>query len=326
MKLAEINELRADPLSAMPAGLIDGLSEADVIDLVAFLVTDPRDASRALPTLAQASGPSTSSSVAPANAAPPLRSRREVGATLSKSAQGPRTQNLVPLNITLVSSRPERGSNDHAYPAWQTNWVRLLSQADAVWVSAALDWPSVEQFKQADALLFYSSNLEWSSNHLQQIDRFLERGGGLVFLHASCLAAQNPEAVAARLGLAAGTARVQFRSGPVTLNVDSSSGHPVTFGFGSLQLVDEVFGPLTGDSAKIEILATSELEGQKRPMLWTYEKGPGRVFVSVLGHQAWTFDDPLFRALILRGLSWSAGAASTRFENLATRGVTLRDP
>ncbi len=42
-------------------------------------------------------------------------------------------------------------------------------------------------------------------------------------------------------------------------------------------------------------------------MFWSYELGEGRVFGCVPGHSAHTFDDPLFRKLLLRGIAWAAG-------------------
>jgi type 1 glutamine amidotransferase len=32
----------------------------------------------------------------------------------------------------------------------------------------------------------------------------------------------------------------------------------------------------------------------------------GRVFGCIPGHYTWTFDDPFFRLLVLRGICWSA--------------------
>lgn len=42
----------------------------------------------------------------------------------------------------------------------------------------------------------------------------------------------------------------------------------------------------------------------------------GRVFVSIPGHYSWTFGDPLFRILLLRGIAWSAGEPVDRFNPL----------
>jgi hypothetical protein len=49
------------------------------------------------------------------------------------------------------------------------------------------------------------------------------------------------------------------------------------------------------------------------------------VFVSILGHYSWTFDDPLFRVLLLRGMAWVANESVDRWNDLATIGVDLRD-
>ena len=60
-------------------------------------------------------------------------------------------------------------------------------------------------------------------------------------------------------------------------------------------------------------------------MAWTAQRGKGRVFGTLLGHYTWTFDDPLARVLILRGMAWAAGEPTGRFEALATDGVELKE-
>jgi len=49
------------------------------------------------------------------------------------------------------------------------------------------------------------------------------------------------------------------------------------------------------------------------------------VFCTTLFHYTWTLDDPLARALALRGMAWAAGVPADRFLPLALDGVTLRD-
>ena len=78
-----------------------------------------------------------------------------------------------------------------------------------------------------------------------------------------------------------------------------------------------------GDAKDVHVLATAVEEGKPWPMLWTYEVGKGRVFCCVLGHYTWTFDDPLFRVLLLRGMAWAAKEPAPRFEELALKGVKL---
>jgi hypothetical protein len=54
-------------------------------------------------------------------------------------------------------------------------------------------------------------------------------------------------------------------------------------------------------------------------------RSKGRVFGCVPGHYTWTFDDPYFRLLLLRGMAWAAGESPYRFDSLVLRGVSLRD-
>ena len=72
---------------------------------------------------------------------------------------------------------------------------------------------------------------------------------------------------------------------------------------------------LTGLVVTSDTSATSVEDKAKRgstpraaqPMFWCYELGEGRVFGCVPGHRAHTFDHPVFRKLLLRGMIWAAG-------------------
>jgi type 1 glutamine amidotransferase len=46
---------------------------------------------------------------------------------------------------------------------------------------------------------------------------------------------------------------------------------------------------------------------------------------STLGHFDWTFDDPFFRTILLRGIAWTAGESPYRFDSLIARGIPLKD-
>jgi type 1 glutamine amidotransferase len=89
--------------------------------------------------------------------------------------------------------------------------------------------------------------------------------------------------------------------------------------------VDESYWPHVGDVSKVTVLATQTEAGEDRPMAWTFERGKGRVFCTILGHYSWTLDDPLARLLILRGMAWAAGQPVGRLEALALHEVELKD-
>jgi type 1 glutamine amidotransferase len=59
--------------------------------------------------------------------------------------------------------------------------------------------------------------------------------------------------------------------------------------------------------------------------MWSREAGPGRVFVSVPGHYTWTYDDPLYRILIFRGLMWTARQPLDRLAPLSVVGARVQE-
>jgi type 1 glutamine amidotransferase len=247
---------------------------------------------------------------------PPARSPAEIAEILGSSAR-PATVSENPLqrmNIVLVASKQDHGPGQHDYPAWQKKWTPLLRRVTKVTVSEAWEWPSPEQWGAADVVVFYCWNHDWSAERYGQLDEYQARGGGLALFHAATIADQQPEALAERIGLAAQPGPTKYLHSPILLNFVARTGHPVASGFKRLNLIDEPYWPMFGDTNRIEILAAADLGSQARPLIWTFKKGKGRVFANILGHYTWTWDDPLFRALALRGVSWAAGRPVDRLE------------
>jgi type 1 glutamine amidotransferase len=231
---------------------------------------------------------------------------------------------LRPLRIVLVAGPKDHGINEHDYPLWQMRWQALLGRAEGVTVATASGWPGAEVFQTADVLVWNSANPGWSVAKGAELDAYFKRGGGLVLLHYSVNGQNAPDELAERIGLAWRGGHSRFRHGPLDLAF-ADPAHPITAGFRDLHLVDESYWQLVGDPARIHVLATAVEEGAPRPLLWTRElgKGKGRVFCSIPGHYSWTFDDPLFRILVLRGIAWAAGEPADRFVDLATQGARL---
>jgi len=299
---AEIEEIQARSTSTMPTNLLDALNDQEARDLMAFLLTaapDPQDR----PEKAKA---------------PPPRTRQEVEDVLRALPPDPLPGEVKRLTIVLVAGPKDHGPGEHDYPAWQRQWEGLLRKAAGVRVETAWEWPSDGQWKQADVVVFNLWNHDWSDERYLAMDSFLARGGGIVAVHAGLIADREPEKLARRFGLAAQPRRTKYRHGPVELTWrDSDDGHPIVAGMETTQFIDETYWPMVGDETAVTVLATATEEGKPRPMLWTFEPEAGRVFGCVLGHYAWTFDDPLFRIAVLRGLAWAAGEPVHRFQALA---------
>jgi type 1 glutamine amidotransferase len=224
-----------------------------------------------------------------------------------------------------VAGDKDHGPDEHDYPLWQRRWSALLGADKTLEVGTAHGWPSDDDFKTADVLVWYSANPFWAPDKAKQFDEFFARGGGMVFLHYAVNAPRGAAELAERIGLAWSGGQARFRHGALDLAFNRELKHPIVRNFEKAHFVDESYWQLVGDERKVQVLASGVEEGRARPLLWTHEPGKGRVFVSILGHYTWTFDDPLFRVLFLRGIAWTAREPVDRFNALVTVGARVRD-
>jgi type 1 glutamine amidotransferase len=263
-------------------------------------------------------------------AAPAPRKKSDVEAVLQATPETNRGE-LPTVNILLLASKKDHGPGEHDYPAWQAAWKPLLSKLPRVKIDTAYGWPNELQWKEADLVVCYYWNHEWSPAQYRDLDAFLDRGGGIVLIHAATIADRAAEHLAERMGLAYEPAKIKFRHGPLDLKIEADENEPITRGLPrAMHFHDESYWLATGDPKKVRVLATTVEEDVARPMLWTYEVGKnenrrGRVFGSIMGHYMWTFDDPFFRIMILRGMAWAARQPEDRFISAATDGIRF-DP
>lgn len=248
----------------------------------------------------------------------PTPSPRRSRATI-EGLPGPATKEAKPLRIVLVAGKKDHGPGEHDYPAWQKRWAELLGKAEKVSVGTAWEWPTKEDFDSADVLVFFRKG-SWKSP--EEAQAFLERGGGMVHLH---WAVNGGETAARFTGLAWGKGG-KYRHGALDLAF-ADTGHPILQGLRgtTAPFYDESYWRLLGRRDEIDVLATAEEEGEPRPILWTLERGKGRIFVSIMGHYNDTFNDPLFRLLVFRGISWAARRPADRLRSRLGAGVTWKD-
>jgi type 1 glutamine amidotransferase len=258
------------------------------------------------------------------------------------------------LRIVLLADKKDHKVNEHDYPLWQERWALLLggraasdagqvnlfgpaiahqnatAGAEYVTVVRAQGWPTEEQFASADVVVAFCY-LAWNDERKQQLRRYLDRGGGLVIIHSATWTRPkaDPE-VAALVGVGGFT---RYRHGPMQLEI-VASGHPICKGLPKqIPFLDEPYWPPTPapDRSRVTALAVSQeldpvtQEPSAQPMFWVCETGRGRVFGCVPGHYIWTFDDPWFRALLLRGIAWAGGGPVYRFDPLVLRGGRVAD-
>jgi len=219
-------------------------------------------------------------------------------------------------------------------PSPANSGEEVLAGVPEVNVTTAQEWPSKKQFESANLIVMFCY-CKWSEQQTKDLDAYLSGGGGFVAIHSAVWKRQKPaQEVAELTGLMAETGYSRWRHGPVELNI-AAGDNPICLGLPkTIHFYDEVYWPFKkGDISKINVLATSDENIERgsektkpQPIFWTYRYGKGRVFGCILGHYNWTFDDPYFRILLLRGMAWAAGESPYRFDPLVLRGVRLSGP
>jgi len=291
----------------------------------------------------------------------PQRSRAEIEAVLARAPQPPRQETRHGLKIVLVADKKDHGPGAHDYPLWQKRWKVLLGGQGAgetaetqvnlygpapansdtetlaglpkVKVTTAQQWPSSEQFQSADLVVLFCY-CRWSEQQITALEEYLSRGGGFVAIHSALWRRKNgysSEKAVRLTGLRAEDDFSLWRHGSLDLKI-AAPQHPICCGLpATIHFVDEAYWALNGDSRAVNVLVTSEEKGKgasgetrPEPMFWAVQHGKGRVFGCILGHFNWTFDDPYFRILLLRGMAWAAGESPYRFDPLVLRGTRLQ--
>jgi putative heme-binding domain-containing protein len=303
---SEVERMTASSASIMPEGLDKTLGPAKLRDLLTFLLTAPLR-----PAPIEREYPPV----------PPAHTRAEIDAALAGSVVVEKPRRLT---IVLTDGPKDHGPGEHDYPLWRKRWSTLLATDETIAVETAAAWPSPKQLETADVIVLFSNNPAWNADKAAELDGFFARGGGLVVIHYAVDGHKNGSALADRIGLAWGEGKHKFRHGPLEVDF-SKSKHPIARNLGVLRFVDESYWNLLGKPESIDVIGTGVEEGRPQPLFWTKQTGKGRVFVSIPGHYTWTFDDPLFRLLILRGIAWTAGESVDRFNGLATLGARVEN-
>ncbi|QJE95935.1 PVC-type heme-binding CxxCH protein [Luteolibacter luteus] len=210
----------------------------------------------------------------------------------------------------------------------------IYAQGAAGIVEGAKDgsaFPTADDLKKGGVVLL-TGREPWTAAQRQAIEDFVEKGGGVVLVH---------DAIAAS-GWVRGN--IQGWTGQVPLFfTPPGNQHPVTGGISNFDVSDEMlYGfdlPQTTN-----VLATTWTPNKKHlkgtepqpyiygvsPMIWTAERGKGRVVFFVPGQNEETRAHSAIRTMLRRSLAWAAGAKnvdelSTK-EDLATLTYPVGGP
>jgi putative membrane-bound dehydrogenase-like protein len=241
-----------------------------------------------------------------------------------------------PLRIFIRSGPKSHGPGAHDHPAFLRDWIPLLNARGAK-ASGADRAPTQAELDNTDVLLIHrDGGGDFSPEEKEQILRFTQRGGGIVVIHAGCVA-NSPGGTDFYKQLIGGSWRrgaTKWLEGPLHLYF-TDRANPITKDCSNFAMDDEIYYDMDLDPA-VQVLAgaytpkpagarneasakraESLTESGKRvsiydiqPQVWTYSKDAYRAFVSIPGHYYRNFDRSNFRALLLRGIAWAGKRAN----------------
>lgn len=244
--------------------------------------------------------------------------------------------------VVMIAGKPSHGPGQHEHNAGVLLFKKCLEQgaADAVEIKHHLngEWPSADELAKADTVVIYSDggggHPALQEDHLQQLDKEMKRGCGLVTIHYAVeptIEKGNKEFIE----WMGGCFEINWSVNP---HWDASfkelPAHPVTSGVKPFGTLDEWYfhmrfrkgmqgvtpilsdvppdttmsrpdGTHSGNPAVREAVAKKE----KQHVAWAAEReGGGRGFGFTGGHfhQGWANNDQ--RKLVLNAILWAAKA------------------
>ena len=223
-----------------------------------------------------------------------------------------------PLRVFIRAGVKTHGPNQHDHPRFLKEWTPLLAD-HGLKVDGSMDFPTAAQLENTDVLLIYAQDgMNIVGQQRADMEKFLQRGGGLVVVHDGVVSADQHEWAKKVQGGAwrwDGAKKTKWYEGEVGIYfVDTT--HPITRGLSNFDWKDEIYYDLDM-SPDAHVLATSfENVFTIAPQLWTYEKTwdggtvAYRAFVSIPGHEFDSFNTPHYRAILLRGIAWAGKRAN----------------
>ncbi len=214
-------------------------------------------------------------------------------------------------------------------------------------------------FTAYDVVLSNYNGKPWPEETKAAFVNYIKEGGNLVVVHAADNAFPKWEEYNLMIGLGGWGGRnekdgpyVYWKDGEIVRDNSKGRGgahgkpweykvvvreadHPITKGLPSefLQAKEELYDRLRGPGENMTILATAFAKGgseRHEPVLMTITYGKGRIFHTVMGHDAKSMLGVAFQETLIRGTEWAATGEVTfppvSAEVLPVDRAASRDP
>lgn len=244
------------------------------------------------------------------------------------------------VQILWLYGPEDHGGGAHDYIRIKELFVPMLTTISRITVDEAFQFPSQAQFDKADLLIQFLHMPDLTEMQLQMYKRFVERGGGVVSIHESCIMrpVKRAEKYAKCIGCSwKGNKTSKWSKFDHSYPLFLDTAHPAFAGLPkSIAFNDESYWNLLSSDTVEPIAAVApkslenaasfaqvlKAEDVRSHAFWTYQSGKGRVFGTTTGHYTYTYYDPLYRLLLMRGIAWTLKEDPAPFMPLVFHGIT----
>ncbi len=152
------------------------------------------------------------------------------------------------------------------------------------------------------ALVIYANIDRLEPAQEQALLGYVAGGGGFVPLHCALFCFRNSPKYVALVG-----AQFDSHGTGEFETVNTAADHPITRGLAGFKTWDETYVHRDHNGESREVLQVRGEGAMQEPWTWVRRHGRGRVFYTAYGHDARTWGEPGFQALVERGIRWAAG-------------------
>lgn len=219
----------------------------------------------------------------------------------------PRNVHEGPIRVLFLGDEEENHRSDLYYPMLQQALGPNAIYFDYVTtVEEALgDGDFLNRF---DSLLIYANHKEITPLQWENLNAFIDSGGGFLPIHCASWCFQNEPGFDQLVGgRFAGHKKGVFKVSTI------EPEHPAIAGVPELEAWDETYFHKNHNEKDRTILQVREVAGpddnitKPEPWTWTRTQGNGRIFYTASGHDERVWGRSEFHELLKSGIFWSVG-------------------
>ena len=144
-----------------------------------------------------------------------------------------------PLRVFIRAGVKTHGPDQHDHPRFLKEWKEMLNERGAK-ADGAMDFPTAEQLENTDVLVMFAAEAGTiSTEQRAYLDKFLQRGGGMVTIHDAVCGKDAPW-FKTIIGGAWEHGHSKWYEGEMSFYY-MDTGHPITAGVSNFELDDELY-------------------------------------------------------------------------------------